>query len=151
MGLPTWVDDEQYQIQCKAYDNAGNPEADLYPSLDDGATWRCDKTPAVSTITVPTMPEQPYTGLPTISGKAYDKYGVSKVYARIFDISNGATWDDSANGGTGGWNTDGDIPIWNVADGSSTTGGWFGWTYDSPSGANGWPICRRTSFGPTVW
>ncbi len=32
-GLPAWYSTEQYQIQCKSYDAAGNPEEPLYTEL----------------------------------------------------------------------------------------------------------------------
>jgi hypothetical protein len=41
------------------------------------------------------------------------------------------TWDDTQNGGTGAW-MDGDLATWNVAVGSSSTGGSFSWSYDKP-------------------
>jgi hypothetical protein len=131
--LPSWDNTYRYQIQCKTYDNAGNPE--LEP-LDAGSTWRCDKTKPGSRITLPDMPgtgEYSYNILATLSGTANDSYGIKEVQLRIFDDTANRTFDEiqavaGIPAARPGW-VDGDNEIWNVAEGSSTTGGTIDWTY----------------------
>jgi len=94
-GLPNWEDGVQYQIQCRAYDNATNPEPE---PLHPGTTWRCDKTPPLVYLQRPIHslvepPNKYYNLLPTISGTAYDANPLSKVEVRIYSYIDGGWWD----------------------------------------------------------
>jgi hypothetical protein len=128
-GLPAWTDATLYQIQSKAYDKATNPQ--ITP-LHPGSTWYCEKTVPASGITLPVMPQREYNSLSVISGTANDVFGVEMVELRIYDVSTGETWKQSAPAGWVG----GDQDIWSLATSSSVVGGTINWTY--PKGAIVW-------------
>ncbi|MFA5859695.1 MAG: hypothetical protein WC955_11605, partial [Elusimicrobiota bacterium] len=137
-GLPSWVNNEQYQIQCKAYDNAENSEIE---PLDAGSTWRNDQTAPSAEVVLPEMPEKAYHSIPTITGTANDTYGITRVETKIFDTIATRTWNQATNGGLGAWD-DGDQETWNLANGSSTAGGTITWTYISTGTEYSWTNSR---------
>ncbi|MHB9154077.1 MAG: RHS repeat domain-containing protein, partial [Endomicrobiales bacterium] len=138
--LPAWLDNEQYRIQCKAYDNADNQEKDLYTDLHAGSTWRCDTSNPVSYNIDPVEslidpPNRYYNSLATVSGTAEDSYPLRSVEIRIWDAFSTRWWKNSINN----WDDANPSPL-------SADAAWF--TYPAMNTSGDWTLWQATF---TVW
>ncbi|HLA40492.1 MAG TPA: hypothetical protein VJ417_10860, partial [Candidatus Glassbacteria bacterium] len=130
----TLQDGVLYTIQTRSYDIAANTQT-VYLA---GNSFRFDVSSPTAFIELPLHGSRKVS-LPLVSGTASDAFNVNFPQVRVFNGVDKYWLDGTGScGGTALPNWVGtECPaypnIWNVALGSSSAGGSFGWTYDSSS------------------
>ncbi|MDT8285807.1 MAG: Ig-like domain repeat protein [Elusimicrobiales bacterium] len=133
------VDGQQYLVQARSYDVAGNTQSVLL----GGSSFRFDISSPAAHIELPGHGLR-YSSLDAIGGTAEDTFNVAYPRVRIYDIGLNKYWMDGSGscGGTAlpNWvGTEcGSFPdVWNLSVSSSSTGGSFSWSY--PASQVTWP------------
>ncbi|HBE88216.1 MAG TPA: hypothetical protein DDW67_03650 [Elusimicrobia bacterium] len=133
------VDGQQYIVQARSYDVAGNTQSVLL----GGSSFRFDISSPSAHIELPGHNLR-YSSLPAIGGTAADTFNVTYPRVRIYDIGLNKYWMDGTGscGGTAlpNWvGTEcGSFPdVWNLSVSSSSANGPFSWSY--PSSQVTWP------------
>ncbi|PKN01408.1 MAG: hypothetical protein CVU77_05585, partial [Elusimicrobia bacterium HGW-Elusimicrobia-1] len=117
--MPVWEDGVTYTVQCKVYDKAGNAEIE---PLHAGSTFKFDSTPPDSLVNLPEniyeAQNRGYASLGSITGTAVDANGIMGVKIKVYDESEGLTWNDEI----GNWDSPDDETekFWTVVAGSGT-------------------------------
>ncbi|MBI4376494.1 MAG: hypothetical protein HY549_08595, partial [Elusimicrobia bacterium] len=125
-------DGEDYLIEARAYDVAGNTQA----VISAGNLFYFDLSSPTAVVQLP-ADSQYYNRIASIFGTATDnapgQFNVRFPEVRIYDGSLGNCWNGTIWTGC----ASGMAEIWNVAVGSSSSGGIFSWSFNPTTAFNG--------------